>query len=250
MDEFCGQVQKLDKNNSLVHDIDVMSASSAFSPRLEILPAAQRRLWSELGHVPHEFTLYGGTAIALHLGHRESVDFDFFGRKHFDPDRLLSSVAFLSPAEVIQRQADALTVRVDRDGPVLVSFFATPQLGRIDRPVIAPENDLKIASLIDLAGMKADVVQKRAEAKDYLDIDALIRGGITLPQALAAACALQGAAFNPQITLKALAYFGDGNLAALPEPLKLRLQDAVRSVDLNHLPPIAVLDDVDSEETA
>jgi len=143
-------------------------------PRLEILPAAQRRLWSELGEVPDEFTLYGGTAIALHLGHRESVDFAFCGTKHFDPDRLLRSVAFLSLAEVIQRQADALTVRVERDGPVLISFFATPQPGRIDRPMIAPENGLKIAGLIDLAGMKADVVQKRAEAKDDLDIDALM----------------------------------------------------------------------------
>ena len=87
-------------------------------------------------------------------------------------------------------------------------------------------------------------------AKDDLDIDALIRAGVTLPQALAAARALQGEAFNPQIRLKALAYFGDGNLALLPEPLKLRLQDAVRSVDLSHLPSIKVLDGIDSEARA
>ena len=92
-------------------------------PGLEILPAAQRRLWSDLGAVPDEFTLYGGRAIALHPRHRDSVDFAFCGTKHFDPDRLLRSVACLSLAEVIQRQADALTVRVERDGPVLVSFF-------------------------------------------------------------------------------------------------------------------------------
>jgi hypothetical protein len=35
--------------------------------------------------VPAEFTLYGGTAIALHLGHRHSADFDFFGSRPFDP---------------------------------------------------------------------------------------------------------------------------------------------------------------------
>jgi hypothetical protein len=44
------------------------------SPRLEILPAAQRRLWSELDQVPNEFVLYEGTAIALQLGHRQSID--------------------------------------------------------------------------------------------------------------------------------------------------------------------------------
>lgn len=44
-----------------------------FTPRLDILPSAQRRLWDELGATPPEFTLYGGTAIALQLGHRQSA---------------------------------------------------------------------------------------------------------------------------------------------------------------------------------
>jgi hypothetical protein len=55
-----------------------------FSPRLDVLPEAQRRLWGELTAVPDEFTLYGGTALALHLGHRKSVDFDFFGKRAID----------------------------------------------------------------------------------------------------------------------------------------------------------------------
>lgn len=49
-----------------------------FTPRLDILPPAQRSLWPHLAQVPGHFVLYGGTAIALHLGHRQSVDFDFF----------------------------------------------------------------------------------------------------------------------------------------------------------------------------
>ena len=60
--------------------------SNAFEPKLEILPESQRRLWPELVDVPKSFTLYGGTAIALRLGHRQSVDFDFFGSEAFDPD--------------------------------------------------------------------------------------------------------------------------------------------------------------------
>jgi Nucleotidyl transferase AbiEii toxin, Type IV TA system len=61
------------------------------SPHLEILPAAQRQLWNEFNQVPGEFTLYGGTAIALQLGHRQSVDFDFFGNRAFDPAKLQAS---------------------------------------------------------------------------------------------------------------------------------------------------------------
>ena len=52
-----------------------------FRPHMDILPKAQRAFWPELANVPKEFVLYGGTAIALHLGHRDSVVFDFFRAK-------------------------------------------------------------------------------------------------------------------------------------------------------------------------
>ena len=69
-----------------------------FQPRLDILPAAQGRLWPELIDVPGYFTLYGGTAIALRLAHRQSVDFDFFGRQQFDPDALYRQLPYLRDA--------------------------------------------------------------------------------------------------------------------------------------------------------
>jgi len=96
--------------------------------------------------------------------------------------------------------------------------------------------------MLDLAGTKASVVRLRSEAKDYLDLDALItKGGISLPMALTAGAALYGAAFNPQITLKALSYFEDGNLHALPEGAKLRLVTAAREVNLDRLPSLKQL---------
>jgi len=49
-----------------------------FQPHIDILPPAQRRLWPELSATPDEFTLHDGTAIGPRLGHRPSVDFDFF----------------------------------------------------------------------------------------------------------------------------------------------------------------------------
>ncbi len=87
--------------------------------------------------------------------------------------------------------------------------------------------------------MKASVVQIRAEAKDYIDLDAMIASGkVDLPAALAAARAIYGTQFNPEITLKALSYFGDGNLRGLPEPMKARLAKAAREVDLDRLPDL------------
>lgn len=97
----------------------------------------------------------------------------------------------------------------------------------------------KVASLLDLAGMKASVVQVRAEVRDYLDIDALITSGsVDLPTALAAGKAIYGTQFNPEITLKALSYFDDGNLRQLSEAVKTRLAAVAREVDLDLLPEL------------
>jgi hypothetical protein len=124
---------------------------------------------------------------------------------------------------------------------VKLSFFGLPGIARLSPPLIAPDNGLQVASMFDLAGAKASVVQQRAEAKDYIDIDALLTDGrVDLPKALAAARAIHGAGFNPQNTLKALCFFDDGNLRRLPQPVKDRLVEAVRKVDLDRLPVIAV----------
>ncbi len=211
-----------------------------FLPRLDILPPAQRRLWPELIGVPPEFVLYGGTAIALHLGHRQSVDFDFFGNRPLDPTELALGMPFLTGATITQRAPNTLSCIVDRDGEVKLSFFGVPELARLRPPLVAPDHGLQIASLLDLAGTKASVVQMRAEAKDYIDIDAiLLDGRIDLPTALASARALYGTRYNPQITLKALCFFDDGNVGTLPAEMKDRLARAASAVDLDRLPIIA-----------
>jgi Nucleotidyl transferase AbiEii toxin, Type IV TA system len=217
-----------------------------FSPRLDVLPEASRRLWAELCAVPGEFTLYGGTAIALQLGHRSSTYFEFFGSRAVDVVALERGAPFLAGASVVQRERNRLTAIVDRAGPVNVCFVALPALPRLAPPLLASDNGLKVASLLDVAGTKTMVLQVRAAAQDYIDMDALIHpGGVSLSSALAAGRRLYGRTFNPEITLKALSYFDDGDLRDLPEDLKRRLMEEVRAVDLDHLPRLALWPDPD-----
>lgn len=215
---------------------------STFVPKLETLPAPQRALWTELAVIPPEFVLYGGTAIALHLGHRQSVDFDFFVSHAFDPAQLYSNVPLLNGSTILQQAANTLTCRVARGGPVIVSFFGVPSLRRVAAPLIAENNRLRVASLLDLAGMKAAVVQQRAEAKDYIDLHALLVAGIGLPMALAAARTIYGERLNPQLTLKALSFFGDGDLPSLPLDVQERIIVAVKGTDLDRLPMLPAYD--------
>ena len=93
--------------------------------------------------------------------------------------------------------------------------------------------------LLDLVGTKVAVVQQRAEAKDYIDIDAILgEGQIDLTMALAAAQHIYGSVFSPQNALKALTYFDEPQMQILPEALKQRLVKAVCAVDLDSLPKI------------
>src|SRR5208283_4846557 len=138
-----------------------------FTPNLSMLPPPQLRLWPELDATPEHFTLYGGTALALHLGHRVSIDFVFFSNQPFDPDELAAAVPYLKGAERVQAASNTLKCRIERDGPVLVSFFGGLGLGQVAPPEKAEGRTLFVASLLDIAGTKAAVVQKRAEAKDY-----------------------------------------------------------------------------------
>lgn len=206
-------------------------------PRLEILPSSQRRLWNEMrGAIPADFVLYGGTALALRLGHRASEDFDFFSNQSFLPADLEGRVPFLAGAERLQSSPNTLVSFVDRGGPVKVSFFGGLPLRRVADPEPAEENGVLVASLLDLAATKVKVVQDRAEVKDYLDISRLLEERIELSEALGSAQAVYGSAFNPLLSLKALCYFVDGDLPALSPAVRKRLTMAAQEVNPDRLP--------------
>jgi len=83
---------------------------SKFRPNLDSLPGPQRRLWPTLSGTPDDFVLYGGTAIALYLGHRESIDFDFFSSVPFEPGKLIASTRYLQQSERLQSAKNTLVL--------------------------------------------------------------------------------------------------------------------------------------------
>ena len=207
------------------------------TPDLTALPDAQRRLWPELGGTPGQFVLYGGTALALRLGHRHSEDFDFFSSSNFEPERLLRETPYLEGSSVVEQHPHTLVCGVERGRRVRVAFFGGLTMNRVCDPEVLIRPAIRIASLLDLAATKAQVVQVRAAARDYLDLDAVLRlGGLALGEALGAAAAVFGSEFNPLLTLKALSFFDDGDLALLPAEVRRRLLDAVRGTDPEELP--------------
>lgn len=207
-----------------------------FTPKLEILPPALRRLWEELAQTPQGFVLYGGTALALRLGHRHSDDFDFFSNAPFVADILHRRIPYLQVAEIIQLEANTLTFIVDRDGPVKVSFFGGLALNRVHDPDVTADNRIQVASLLDVAATKLATIQQRAQARDYQDVAAILSAGVTLAEVIGAATAVYGNTFNGALSLKALTYFSDGDLANLNATTQEKLRELARQVKLKEIP--------------
>ena len=222
-----------------------MTAIGTFKPRMDILPAPQRWLWPELRPVMAlGFVLYGGTAVALRLGHRSSVDFDFFSEKTFDLDRLQEAIPFVATSTVLQNRLNTSTVQVSFEGTdggvVKISFFGSIDFGRVGNPKFTEDGVLQVASLEDLMATKLKVIQQRAEAKDYRDIAAMLFAGKDLSAGLASARSMFGTAFQPSESLRALCYFKDGDLETLKKAeIRVILEAASKVRDL---PVVKVLD--------
>ena len=147
------------------------------------LPEAQRRALDRLKSVPRmaDFYLAGGTAVAVHLGHRLSVDLDFFSvRPDVDLDAVRDSVrhAFAEASTVAQTDA---AVQLLCDGaPIDLVRYPYPPLRAIERTA----DGIAVASLLDLAAMKLGALSRRGLRRDFWDLAEIVRrGGVTLEEA-------------------------------------------------------------------
>lgn len=187
-------------------------------PRLDILPDAQKEIWPSLAEIGDAFVLYGGTGLALRLGHRTSLDFDFFSHHLLDNERLFG-LQLLDNAETLQRSEDTLTVSIPTHAGdrVKLSFFGGIDVGRVGRPDQTEDGVVWVASLRDLLAMKLAVLVQRISARDYVDIAAILVAGVPLADGLGAATALYGRVFPPLDAVKALGYFDEGDAMNVDE---------------------------------
>ncbi|MEX0806976.1 MAG: nucleotidyl transferase AbiEii/AbiGii toxin family protein [Candidatus Binatia bacterium] len=211
----------------------------AFEPRTDILPKAQQEIWPLLAPAPKlSFVLYGGTAVALHFGHRVSVDFDFFRSAALDKKELAAAFSFLPNATTIVEDPNSLVVNVPMpSGTVKVSFFGGLAFGRINKPRPTGDSVLLVASLEDLLATKLKAILDRAEAKDYRDIAAILSAGTSLERALGGFAKMYGQ--DAAIPLKAIGYFKDGDLPTLPAATQKVLRAARDKIA--DIPEVAVV---------
>lgn len=171
----------------------------------EILNVAQLKLLPLLEQFSKEFYLVGGTAIALQIGHRQSIDFDLFTFKPFGARRILNVLDQAGKSYVVTRRvSEQLNLVVDQ---VNLTFFEYPYAVKAE-----VEHDVfRMPDLLSLAAMKAFALGRRAKWKDYVDLFFLLRDKLTLREICDKADGLFSDLFSERLFRGQLAYHVDIN---------------------------------------
>lgn len=192
-----------------------------------VLTESQQTVLELLSRIAEIRTFYlaGGTALALHLGHRRSGDFDFFRAEAFVPQDLLASLRPGGDIHVLQEAARTLTV-VLRTVPT--SFF------HYDYPLLRPLQDspwsLHIADPDDIAAMKLSALSGRGSRKDFVDLYVYAQEIAPLERVFERfRTKYRGIHVDPYHLLRSLTFFDDAESEAMPDVLQPIRWDAIKS---------------------
>lgn len=170
----------------------------------EILTSNQKELLIWISQFQREFYLVGGTAIALYLGHRQSVDFDMFKQGTINHKRNLERLTQSGFKYQITRRVPEQMNCLLND--VKLTFFQYP----FNVPATKKERvPFRIPTLLDLAAMKAYALGRRSKWKDYVDLYFILTGHYTMEQICKRATEIFGELFSEKMFRAQLSYFDD-----------------------------------------
>lgn len=174
----------------------------------EILTKEQVRLLPLIGRFARDFYLVGGTAIALQVGHRRSIDFDLFTAKPFRNSqikRLLQQD--ISIDRVMRDEKGQFTLLAHGVHMTFFEYpFAIPTPHQFDKII-------KLPDVLTLAAMKAYALGRRAKWKDYVDLYFVMQKYHSISAVVGRAKQIFKGEFNEKIFREQLSYFKDMNYA-------------------------------------
>ncbi len=171
----------------------------------EAITLEQKRIFERLKNFP-EYSLVGGTALALQIGHRLSIDFDFFSNKEISSGLLQRIEKMFQDyeREIIVNNPEQLTLALNGIHLTFVRY-PFPTLFKLEE-----YNGVKLFSVPEIAATKAYVLGRRATAKDYVDLYFILEGKyLTLPKLIDICQRKYGREFEPRLFLEQLVYLED-----------------------------------------
>lgn len=170
----------------------------------EILTDAQLKLLPLVKTFRREFYLVGGTAIALYIGHRRSIDFDLFTSKVIRRQKIKRQIDRLGFRYQL-RYEDSEQLHIAIEGVKITFFeypFEIPHSNEFEQSVWLPD-------LLDLAAMKAYAFGRRAKWKDYVDMYYILKDFYRLQDVSERASSIYGKAFSEKLFRQQLCFFED-----------------------------------------
>ena len=170
----------------------------------EILAETQSKLLPIVKLFSKKFGLVGGTAVALHLGHRESLDFDLFSFSGFNNYSIKATIAQnLAIDTVLVNKKGEYTFLING---VKFTFFQFPYKISYSESF---DNIVKLPDILTLGAMKAFALGRRAKWKDYIDLYFILKEHHTISEITVKGVEIFGNEFNEKIFRTQLAYFED-----------------------------------------
>lgn len=170
----------------------------------EILNADQVALLPLITTFKKEFYMVGGTAIALHIGHRQSIDFDLFNPSRLNRKKIVECVkSFTKDYQITRNVEEQLNLIVNN---VKFTFYEYPF------PIQAKtnfDNIIKLPDLLTLAAMKAYALGRRSKWKDYVDLYVIIKDHFSIGEISNAAGIIFQDMFSEKLFRVQLSYFDD-----------------------------------------
>lgn len=171
---------------------------------LEILSSEQTELLPFIQTFKSKFFLVGGTAIALQVGHRKSIDFDLFTTKPFSTTSIHKKVISTYPnAKILFKSDDQIHYIINH---VKITFFYYPYA---ITPVVPLDKFIKMPDLLSLAAMKSFALGRRAKWKDYVDLYFLLKDFYSLEEITLKSKEIFKGDFSPKLIKQQMTYFDD-----------------------------------------
>jgi hypothetical protein len=172
----------------------------------EIFSANQAALLPFIKKYKKKYFLVGGTAIALHIGHRRSIDFDLFTLEKINSTSIKKQVADSGfTSAIINSLSDQVHFILNE---VKITFFEFPFEIACDNQY---KDYFKMPDLLTLGAMKAFALGGRGKWKDYVDLYFILKDHYSASDVSFKAKTLFKDSFNPLLFKKQLCYFDDIN---------------------------------------
>ena len=203
----------------------------------ESINSKTKRILEKIGSGPlaRDFYLAGGTGLALQLGHRQSIDLDWFSEHDFSNEKIKKNLALLDNFKLLSEEKGTIHGTLNE---IRVSFFYYGY--KLLFPLINFTN-INLADERDIAAMKIDAISSRGSKKDFIDLYFLLEKYSLSELIDFFEKKYRNIKYNKLHILKSLSYFDDAENEPMPTMIKevewKEIKDRIR-VEVKKLIPL------------